>query len=320
MTTFVPAQCFACTRLHRDNSTVAGLQMVVSCDAYPGQIPDDIRTFGDDHRTARGDEFGGLVFNLGVDADAAFAEWERFAGAEPGLGEVGLTAATAPSSGTAHTGAMIALVPTDDDLEGLALPGGEPADQLHCTLLFLGEADMWSPEERAGIVDVCRQLAAVSDVVEAEAFAVSMFNPHGDEPCVVFNLSGSELADLYDAVAAEVEPGVDQHQPWTPHLTVGYYTQVVDGHFLFGEGGANSSAALADLLDRCGPVVFDRLRVAFSDEVTDIPLGDPPQPDAADVATAAVRIPWSGCPRCFAAVHEGPCSPEGLRSPSTGRG
>jgi 2'-5' RNA ligase superfamily protein len=317
MTTFVPAQCYACTRLHRDNSTMAGLQMVVSCDAYPGQVPDDIRTFGDDHRTARGDEFGGLVFDPDPEREEAFGEWARFAGVTE---TVPLTAAAPPSSGAPCSGAMIALVPTVDDLEGLALPGGEPADQLHCTMLFLGEADMWSPAERAGIVDVCRKIAAVSDVVEAEAFAVSMFNPHSDEPCVVFNLSGSELADLYDAVAAEVEPGVDQHQPWTPHLTVGYYTQVVDGHFLFGEGGANSSAALADLLGRCGPVVFDRLRVAFGDEVTDIPLGEPPQPDAADVVTAAVRIPWSGCPRCFAAVHEGPCSPEGLRSPSTGRG
>lgn len=317
MTTFVPAQCFACTRLHRDNSTVAGLQMVVSCDAYPGQVPDDIRTFGDDHRTARGDEFGGLTFNPDPERDLAFGEWARFAGMSTET--MPLTAATLPSSGAPHTGAMIALVPTADDLEGLALPGGEPADQLHCTLLFLGEADMWSPAERAAMVDVCRQLAAVSDVVEAEAFAVSLFNPAGDEPCVVFSLSGSELADLYDAVAAEVEPGVDQHQPWQPHITVAYTDEL--------------EMMLGECRDRCGPVVFDRLRVAFGDDVTDIPLGETPDdPTVAELAAGrrevammsavreSIRIPWSGCPRCFAAVHEGPCSPEGLRSPSTGRG
>lgn len=294
MTTFVPAQCYACTRLHRDNSTVGGLLMVVSCDAYPGQIPDDIRTFGDDHRQARGDEFGGLTFDSDPERTEAFDEWARFAGVTE---TVPLTAAAPPTSGAGHTGAMIALIPTADDVEGLALPGGEPADQLHCTLLFLGEADMWSPQERAGIVDVCRQIAAVSDVVEAEAFAVSLFNPHGDQPCVVLGLSGAELADLYDAARAEVEPGVDQHQPYVPHVTLKY---------------TNDMAVMGECRDRCGPVVFDRLRVAFGDQVTDIPLGEPAPEDAADVVTAAVRIPWSGCPRCFADVHDGPCQPLAL--------
>lgn len=306
MTTFVPAQCYACTRLHRDNSTVAGLQMVVSCDAYPGQIPDDIRTFGDDHRTARGDEFGGLVFEPDPERAEAFNDWARFAGVTETMP---LTAAAPPASGEPHTGAMIALIPTDDDLEGLALPGGEPAAELHCTLLFLGEADMWTPQERAAMVDVCRQIAAVSDVVEAEAFAVSLFNPHGEKPCVVLGLSGSELADLYDAVAADVEPGVDQHQPWTPHISLIY---------------TDDMSQMFQCRDRCGPVVFDRLRVAFGDDITDLPLGQPepdddqPVGDAASVA--AVRMPWTGCPRCFAAVHDGPCQLDGLRSPSTGRG
>lgn len=297
MTTFVPAQCFACTRLHRDNSTVAGLQMVVSCDAYPGQVPDDIRTFGDDHRTARGDEFGGLVFDPDPGREEAFGEWARFAGVTDTM-PVPLTAAALPASGAApQTGAMIALVPTPDDLEGLALPGGEPADQLHCTLLFLGEADMWSPEERAGIVDVCRQLAAVSDEVEAEAFAVSLFNPAGDEPCVVLGLSGSELADVYDAVAADVNPGVDQHQPWVPHITLAY---------------THDLRRLAECLAGIGPVVFDRLRVAFGDEITDLRLGQPEPDSQPPAVTAAIRVAWSGCPRCFADVHDGPCQPLAL--------
>ncbi|MGE5827888.1 MAG: hypothetical protein ACM30G_05910, partial [Micromonosporaceae bacterium] len=89
-------------------------------------------------------------------------------------------------------------------------------------------------------------------------------------------------------------------------------------------GGASTSAALADLMDRCGPVVFDRLRVAFGDDITDLPLGQPEpdddQPVGDAVTVAAVRMPWTGCPRCFEPVHDGPCQLDGLRSPSTGRG
>lgn len=302
MTTFVPAQCFACTRLHRDNSTVAGLQMVVSCDAYPGQVPDDIRTFGDDHRQARGDEFGGLLFDPDPERAETFNEWATFAGVTETMP---LTAAAPPASGAPHTGAMIALIPTVDDMEALAVPGGEPADQLHCTVLFLGEADMWTGQERAGIVDVCRQVAAVSEPVEADGFALSLFNPAGAEPCVVMGLSGTELANLHDAVTADVDPGVDQHQPWIPHVTLAY---------------SDDLRMLGECRDRCGPVVFDRLRVAFGDEITDLPLGEPEPDDQQEPVTAAVRIAWSGCPRCFDAEHDGPCQPQALRSPSTGWG
>jgi hypothetical protein len=55
--------------------------------------------------------------------------------------------------------------------------------------------------------------------------------------------------------------GVDcpgQHRPWVPHITLAY----TDDHYV-----------VADLVDRCGPVKFDRLRVAFGEDVTDLPFG-----------------------------------------------
>lgn len=226
-------------------------------------------------------------------------------GVFPGRETVPLTAATQPASG--HSGAMIALIPAPEDAQALAVDGGEPADQLHCTLLFLGEADMYTEQERAGIVDMCRQIAAVTDPVEAEAFAVAMFNPTGPDPCVVYGLSGAELAGLYEAVAADVEPGVDQHQPYVPHVTAIY---------------SADPNLVGTLVDRCGVVMFDRLRVAFGDHITDLPLGEPEVDDVAEpVVAASPRIPWLGCPRCFAAVHEGPCQPSGFTiTPTTGRG
>lgn len=225
----------------------------------------------------------------------------------PGREALPLTAASSPASG--QTGAMIALIPAAEDAAALAVDGGEPVDQLHCTLLFLGEADLYNDQERAAIVDMCRQIAAVSDPVEAEAFAVAMFNPGGDDPCVVYGLSGAELAGLYEAVAADVDPGVDQHQPYVPHVTAIY---TADANLV------------GQLRDRCGPVMFDRLRVAFGDQTVDLPLGEPEEED--EPMVAAVRVPWTGCPRCFEPAHDGPCHSGrpgvalGLRSPSTGRG
>lgn len=213
---------------------------------------------------------------------------------------VPLTTAAPAASGTPHTGAMIALIPAAEDADALAVDAGEPVDQLHCTLLFLGEADLYSDAERAGIVDICRQIAAASDPVEADAFAVSLFNPAGPEPCVVLGLSGVELADLFDAVTADVEAGVDQHQPWIPHITLAY---------------TDDASVVGVVRDRCGVVVFDRLRVAFGDQVTDIALG---HPDDDGEIVASVRIPWTGCPHCFADQHDGPCTTVGLPSATRG--
>jgi hypothetical protein len=57
--------------------------MVVRCAAYPDRIPDDIRTFGDDHRQLRGDEVNSLTFVQADNGQAAFDDWQAFAGVSP---------------------------------------------------------------------------------------------------------------------------------------------------------------------------------------------------------------------------------------------
>lgn len=78
MTTVVPAQCFACTRLHSDQDPNTGTPLVKMCAAFPDGIPFEI-AIGADHREARGDERGGMLFHQS-DAPAAreaFASWKR---------------------------------------------------------------------------------------------------------------------------------------------------------------------------------------------------------------------------------------------------
>lgn len=80
MTGQLPAQCFACERLHPTESPTGAIT-AVRCDAYPASIPAEISLHCADHREPRGDERDGLVFDRapGPVADWAWMWWERFA-------------------------------------------------------------------------------------------------------------------------------------------------------------------------------------------------------------------------------------------------
>jgi HK97 family phage portal protein len=165
----------------------------------------------------------------------------------------------------AHTGAMVALLPSEADAARLAVDGGEPVDQLHLTLQYLGEAAAIPAEARALLVDQVAAIAAAHGPLEVDGFAVSMFNPAGPEPCVVLGATGPGLDTIHSAVAAAVSVWAeacaqalpDQHAPWVPHVTLQYTADVEQ---------------LAALVDRVGPIVFDRIRVVFADEATDVAL------------------------------------------------
>ena len=174
-----------------------------------------------------------------------------------------------------NTGAMIALVPSDTDAQRLYLEEGEPADQLHVTLMYLGEAAAIPGQAQDALV--ARIRAMVEDAIrpdydlplQADGFAISVFNP-GDavdrDTCIVLGLSGADLdavhgmtGDCVDEVQGDLGTFEvpDQHLPWVPHLTL-IYTDDVD--------------LVAELTDRVGPIVFDRIRLAFAGDLIDIPL------------------------------------------------
>lgn len=178
-----------------------------------------------------------------------------------------------------HTGAMVALVPSEEDAQRLAVEGGEPADQLHVTLAYLGSAAEIQAEVQQAIIRRLRAL--VEDAIRpdyelplvVDGFAVSMFNPPGSEhpdgkdrdPCVVLGLSGSDLESVRDMTVDTVrevftEAGLEmpeQYTPWAAHVTLQY---------------TEDPGRVEELMDRAGPVTFDAIRVAFGGENTDIPL------------------------------------------------
>ena len=173
----------------------------------------------------------------------------------------GTATLTAAGPDEAHTGAMIALVPTSEDMFELVLPDGEPIEQLHTTLYFLGEADDITDDEQEAIHAAVADLALRQPAVAGDIFGFSIWNPAGPDPCLVADVNGDELADCFESVTAALDDVEfeypEQHEPWRPHITLKYRTLDIP----------------VEVLAKTGPITYDRLRVAFGGVATDYPLG-----------------------------------------------
>lgn len=301
------------------------------CAAFPDGIPAAIWTNEFDHRQPHDGDHG---LRWESNEGAAFPAYTL----APGIldrvsdGESALTAAA-----DVMTGAMIALVPSAPDLERLVVEGGEPLDQLHLTLLYLGDAVELDQSTRDELVAWAREAVGPWDSIEGDAFAPALFNPTGEEPCVVMLCSGYDLAEFHETVVADVSEFVslpDQHAPWIPHMTAIYLNSEDEGLF--------TVKSLAALATRTGAITFDRLRLAFGGEVIDIPFDDGeetpapgqlPAPDDATTGEVAEELPvpspppvvaaggaplfdsmgggerteFDGCLRCYGPAHDGEC-------------
>jgi len=178
------------------------------------------------------------------------------------------------SGGEEHTGAMVALVPTDP--EALALEDGEPVGELHTTLFYLGDAADIPDELQTAILSEIKSRVATnwSGPIEAQVFGASIWNPTSDDPSLVLSVGGPDLRPLRDDVQQGIinapdnvdgeRPDwtmVEQHQPWVPHVCLDY------------DDPGELVAEMPVALERVGPIEFDRVRVAFGNEVHDFVLG-----------------------------------------------
>lgn len=186
---------------------------------------------------------------------------------------------------------MIALVPRELDLDRLALDGGEPRDELHLTLWFLGDAIELDADLRERLPTAIASMIERRNlpVVHARAFGAAHWNPTSDDPAWVLNVGdvgsdarepdGDALAVVRETMReAWTDGGVPlepppQHTPWQPHVCVAYSTDDL----------------LVELESRLGDVTFDRVRVAFGGDVTDLPLA---QPATVAAALGGDVMPW----------------------------
>jgi 2'-5' RNA ligase len=152
---------------------------------------------------------------------------------------------------------MIALVPRVEDAQRLAVESGLPADELHVTLLFLGDADMYEPSQVQHFAESIRQLVSEFSPVDGSVFSVNFFNPDSENPCVVLGVSGAGVDRIHRIADDRFGKIFPQHRPWVAHLTVAY---------------TDDLSTMAGLTDRMGPVIFDRVRLDFGDAHMDFPF------------------------------------------------
>jgi 2'-5' RNA ligase len=167
---------------------------------------------------------------------------------------------------------VIALMPTEADAKRLKLAGGESAADLHVTLFFLG-CDMaaFAQDDRVSLTN--RVMDAMTEAgpttVTGNVFGVSHWNGNGEDPCWVLTVgdapaetrgeTGSKLETVRELIgsALDLSQFPEPHSPFAPHIRMAY----------------TSDLSLAkELQKRLGPVEFDRVRVAFGSDYTDIPL------------------------------------------------
>ncbi len=172
------------------------------------------------------------------------------------------------TTGEPHTGAMIALVPADPQAWVLDTDGAEPADALHLTLAFLGEATAMPQGVFTQLQQYVAEIAAGLPPVDARVFGAAVWNTTGDTPSLVLSIGGPQLdpvhAVAWHAVEYAAHDGASepfwptQHAPWVAHMCLAYNPP------------AGSILALAQGYE--GPIVFDRIRLTYGSTAYDYPL------------------------------------------------
>lgn len=164
-------------------------------------------------------------------------------------------------TGQPINGAMVALVPDQESVERLALDpamtGAQPASEMHLTVCCFDDASALSASERAAFLDGAEAVASAYEPINADAFGTALLNPQSDTPCWVYLVSGLSVDRIARSLWAYVGSSQDQKVPWLSHVTAAYYS----GDLTWETAG------------KLGPVRFDRIRVAYGDQVTDFPLG-----------------------------------------------
>jgi len=208
------------------------------------------------------------------------------------------------------TSGMVALVPANP--QALVAPGGDPADQLHLTLAYLGDqVDTWEPDMVAAVHQVARRLTDFDYALQLEAdrmreagvdpaspeglpsmsksqpqqgpldgqiFSHAVFNPNGDnghDPATVYLLDGQGDREAIEWLHNDV---VSQVRNAIGDVNFPDQHQPFLPHVTAGYGLDPNQVTYT------GPVTFDRIRVAIGDDVVDYPLGGG---DAILVASAA---------------------------------
>ncbi|MCX4799669.1 NAD(+)--rifampin ADP-ribosyltransferase [Streptomyces sp. NBC_01242] len=130
-------------------------------------------------------------------------------------------------------GVMVAFVPPREVAEQLAREGGQPVEDLHVTLAYLGDVADYTPEQLKLLPQIVSSWAIRQKPVELRIGGTGKFNNPAEGQHVLYASvdipGGAQLhADLARYLQGHGYKLPSEHG-WTPHLTLAY----VDRHFRF---------------------------------------------------------------------------------------
>lgn len=123
-----------------------------------------------------------------------------------------------------HTGVMLALYPPAAVADDIAIPDGEPADDLHVTLLYFGDVSDLGLTALARIRDAAIQAAATWLPFEVELGGLGrFFTPDGDGNETFYaSVDSPVLPKLRGQLAQLCEGLFADNHGFSPHMTLAY--------------------------------------------------------------------------------------------------
>lgn len=137
-------------------------------------------------------------------------------------------------------GVMVAVEPTEEQKEALAIPGGEPADKLHVTLVYITDDSKRDLDEETldDLRAVLSSQAASHEPLEGVVTAMSEFTSQEGNPVQVGLVSAVGLGALRTHVCEALNCKYREDFDFLPHLTLAYQEEPVerpDVDLTFGE-------------------------------------------------------------------------------------
>lgn len=202
------------------------------------------------------------------------------------------TLVAAPRTPSEHedTWGMVALAPADP--ETVAVENGDPPEELHVTLFYLGDDVTAMREPAVEAVQLGAARAARIGPAKATVAGVGTLGDHDPRATVLF-LNGAGISDARQALTAEMwdygsEEFPEQFEPFIPHMTLGYGLDPNDYQDMIGR---------EILLDRVDVHLGGNVTTHTNDSVIVAAgaVAEITEDDLAMLAEAPVeRVPWHG--------------------------
>lgn len=120
---------------------------------------------------------------------------------------------------------MIAWKPRDYERHRIAVPNGTPADDVHMTMIYLGDTANFSAEDQRTIIGVVTQVAQKYTKIRGHMNRLGRFYNDDDEHPLWISGDFPGLRELREDLVRELkEAGIeweDTYPDWTPHVTIG---------------------------------------------------------------------------------------------------